>query len=244
MISSRYIVRRFSTAVQQQASKSLSTSLKQNHSEPRDIQTGSETHFGFTQIPVEEKEQRVGKVFERVASKYDLMNDLMSFGVHRLWKSQFIQRLSPTSTMKLLDVAGGTGDIAFRFLDSARQRAPRIMNPKNIGGFQGDDEYKAHVTICDINASMLEVGKKRAGEMGYSNAKEIAWQVGNAEELPFENEQFDAYTIAFGIRNCTNVDRVLREAFRVLKPGGRFMCLEFGKVQNPLISQYVYYNSV
>eukprot|EP00842_Homolaphlyctis_polyrhiza_P005272 jgi/Hompol1/5746/HPOL_004673-RA len=161
------------------------------------------THFGFSTVPKDRKETLVGEVFKSVAGKYDVMNDVMSAGVHRLWKDHFINTLAPSQTTKLVDVAGGTGDIAFRFLDYIKRKH----------GSYGD----AHVTVIDINPAMLEVGKRRAATFGFP-------------------ADLDAYTIAFGIRNCTNIDAVVREAYRVLKPGGRFTCLEFSSVQNPLIS--------
>ncbi|KAJ3257346.1 2-hexaprenyl-6-methoxy-1,4-benzoquinone methyltransferase [Boothiomyces macroporosus] len=141
--------------------------------------------------------------------------DVMSGGIHRLWKDYFISKLSPTNSTKLLDVAGGTGDIAFRFIDKIRKE-------------YGTDP---DVRVLDINENMLQVGRERAKKKGY----ELEFVQGNAEELQFENDTFDAYTIAFGIRNCTHIDRVLSEAYRVLKPGGRFMCLEFSHVESPLI---------
>lgn len=142
------------------------------------------------------------------------MNDVMSFGVHRIWKDIFIDRLSPTPGTKLLDVAGGTGDIAFRFLKYLKNQQPT-----------------SHVTVCDINASMLEVGKKRSSEFDYCKDR-MEWVEGNAESLTFSDNLFDAYTIAFGIRNVTHIEKVLDEAYRVLKPGGRFMCLEFSHVNS------------
>jgi 2-methoxy-6-polyprenyl-1,4-benzoquinol methylase len=184
--------------------------------------TNTTTHFGYQTVDESEKEERVAQVFHQVAEKYDLMNDFMSIGVHRLWKNHFIHVLQPSADTHLLDVAGGTGDIAFRFLDAAR-------NASN-----GSDLYEANVTVLDVNQSMLDVGKQRALNAGYLET-ECRWVCANAESLPFEDNSFDAYTIAFGIRNCTHIDRVLAEAFRVLKPGGRFMCLEFSHVQNPVI---------
>lgn len=160
-------------------------------------------------------------VFESVAPSYDRMNDFMSGGIHRIWKDQFISRLSPTKDMKLLDVAGGTGDIAFRFVEAIRKDY----------GIKRDE----NVVVVDINPGMLEVGRKRAIERNYNN---LEFREGNAEKLEVADESVDAYTIAFGIRNCTNVDKVLSEAYRVLKPGGRFMCLEFSHVETPLIKQY------
>lgn len=152
------------------------------------------------------------------------MNDVMSAGIHRIWKDYYIQRLNPDRTTKLLDVAGGTGDIAFRFLDRV----------KSTQGTLGD----CHVTVLDINPAMLEVGKKKARDMGLEGSPHMDWKEGNAENLAeIPSNSMDAYTIAFGIRNCTHVDRVIKEAYRVLKPGGRFMVLEFSSVENPLLKK-------
>ncbi|TPX65207.1 demethylmenaquinone methyltransferase [Spizellomyces sp. 'palustris'] len=187
---------------------------------PTPTPASNTTHFGFKTVREDEKESLVGQVFGNVASSYDLMNDVMSGGVHRLWKDHFIRTLAPGPTTKLLDVAGGTGDIAFRFLDYISATHP---NPS------------PHVTLLDINPAMLAVGQQRAQQLGHTN---IAFTEGNAERLEgIEDASVDAYTIAFGIRNCTHVDRVLREAYRVLKPGGRFMCLEFGSVENPVVAR-------
>lgn len=169
------------------------------------------THFGFATVPESEKASRVRDVFDSVASRYDLMNDLMSLGVHRLWKAAFINQLNPTANMRLLDVGGGTGDIAFRFLDRG-------------GG---------HVAVCDINAAMLTTGRERAIDSGH--LKGIRWLVGDAEALPVPDASFDAYTIAFCIRNVTRIDKALAEARRTLKPGGRFLCLEFSHISEPLL---------
>lgn len=178
------------------------------------------TFFGFKEVNESDKESLVGGVFARVAPKYDLMNDVMSLGIHRIWKDKFIKMLNPSDGTKLLDVAGGTGDIAFRFLKSAR------------GG---------SVTICDINPAMLEEGKKNAVDNNILTGAD--WLCGNAEKLPIPDNSYDYYTIAFGIRNVTNIDKALSEAHRVLKPGGRFMCLEFSKVTNPLMaSLYDFYS--
>lgn len=174
------------------------------------------THFGFETVPLEEKQGRVNDVFHSVARRYDLMNDLMSAGLHRLWKDSFITQLNvpKSGPYHLLDVAGGTGDIAFRALDAGGE--------------------KTRVTVLDINADMLEVGRDRAkgrydGRVDFIEA--------NAEELPLPDNSFDAYTIAFGIRNVPRIDQALKEAHRVLKPGGRFMCLEFSKVDLPLVDK-------
>ncbi|KAI9207712.1 UbiE/COQ5 methyltransferase [Polychytrium aggregatum] len=183
------------------------------------------THFGFQTVQKDSKEQLVGQVFKNVAKKYDVMNDFMSAGIHRLWKDHFINTLAPGPDTKLLDVAGGTGDIAFRFLDYI----------KRVHGSIGN----ASVTVVDINPAMLEVGKERATQFGYGNIPQISWREGNAESIDFiPDSSMDAFTIAFGIRNCTNIDRVVAEAYRILKPGGRFMCLEFGSVQNPVVSKF------
>ncbi|CAG8433462.1 5295_t:CDS:2 [Ambispora gerdemannii] len=184
-------------------------------------QTEAQTHFGFKYIPESAKETLVGQVFANVASNYDLMNDAMSIGVHRLWKDHFIRSLAPGPGTKLIDVAGGTGDIALGFLNYCKE-------------IHGDQS--AHVTVLDINPNMLEVGKKRFAKTVYDKASQVSFKVGNAEQLDYPSNSFDAYTIAFGIRNCTHIDKVLKDAYRVLKPGGRFMCLEFGKVENPILS--------
>jgi len=210
-----------------------------------------ETHFGFESVPEEEKENKVKEVFSNVASTYDLMNDVMSAGLHRVWKDIYLERLSPAVGTKLLDVAGGTGDIAHRFLK--RVETPTVINPNQDVTHQVDNttelastpsdkedsSYKyiqnpdlngSHVTVCDINENMLEVGRNKFVQQGYTQG--ISWIQGNAESLPFSDGEFDAYTIAFGIRNCTHVQQVLDEAYRVLKPGGRFLCLEFSEVPN------------
>ncbi|MDE3116759.1 MAG: bifunctional demethylmenaquinone methyltransferase/2-methoxy-6-polyprenyl-1,4-benzoquinol methylase UbiE [Pseudomonadota bacterium] len=171
--------------------------------------------FGFRNVPEAEKEHLVKEVFSSVARNYDIMNDLMSMGVHRLWKDAMVEWLNPRAGWHILDVAGGTGDIAFRMAEFARMR----------GG-------EAEIAVCDINADMLNEGVRRAGEKG---EKHIAWTCGNAEALPFPDGTMDAYTIAFGIRNVTHIDRALSEARRVLKPGGRFLCLEFSKVVMPFL---------
>src|SRR6201996_2621474 len=169
--------------------------------------------FGFREVPEGQKEGLVHDVFSSVASKYDLMNDLMSAGVHRLWKDAFVEWLNPRPGWSVLDVAGGTGDIAFRIADLARAR----------GG-------EAAITVCDINADMVGEGVRRAQAKGETA---ITWITGDAEALPIPDASMDAYTIAFGIRNVTHIDRALTEAKRVLKPGGRFLCLEFSKVEVP-----------
>ncbi|XP_075238285.1 ubiquinone biosynthesis protein COQ3, mitochondrial [Lycorma delicatula] len=189
----------------------------------------NKTHFGFQTVDEREKSSKVHAVFESVAKNYDVMNDAMSFGVHRLWKDIFMARLSPTHGTHLLDVAGGTGDIAFRFLKYLNTLSP---NPST-------KEIKGKVTVSDINQHMLDIGKKRAEKLGYRTGENIDWLLADAEQLPIENDTYSAYTIAFGIRNVTHIDKVLDEAYRVLKPGGRFMCLEFSHVNNDFL-QWVY----
>lgn len=149
------------------------------------------------------------------------MNDAMSFGVHRIWKDTFVERMHPSPDTKLLDVAGGTGDIAFRYIKYLQY----LAKEKNL------DISDSHVTVCDINAHMLKVGEKRASDLKI-DPQMISWKVGDAEKLPFPDDSFSAYTIAYGIRNCTHIDEVLKEAYRVLVPGGRFMCLEFSHLEN------------
>ena len=167
--------------------------------------------FGYAEVSPEEKTQRVGAVFSSVAKKYDVMNDAMSGGMHRLWKNQFVRRVKPRGGEAILDMAGGTGDIAFR-----------------LAG-QG-----ASVTVSDINQDMLDVGLQRAPKkLGDAAAAQLVWSCQNAETLTFPDRAFDAYTIAFGIRNVTRIDLALAEAYRVLKHGGRFYCLEFSTTEWP-----------
>lgn len=172
--------------------------------------------FGERRVSPEEKTGLVRGVFDNVADKYDLMNDLMSGGLHRFWKDSFIREIRPRAHYSYLDVAGGTGDIAFRIY-KATGRA-------------------ASVTLCDLTPDMLKVGRNRAYDKGLLNGFE--WIGGNAEFLPFADNSYDVYTIAFGLRNVTHIDTALSEAFRVLKPGGRFFCLEFSHVQNPVIFRF------
>ena len=163
--------------------------------------------FGYEDIPASEKTARVGGVFSNVASRYDLMNDAMSGGMHRLWKDRFVRRVKPRAGEQILDMAGGTGDIAFRLVTSG-----------------------AAITVADINPAMLEVGMKRAQDRGIDG---LVWTEANAEVLTFPDRFFDAYTIAFGIRNVTDIPAALREAHRVLRRGGRFFCLEFSTTTWP-----------
>ncbi len=174
----------------------------------------SETAFGFRQVPEADKQGLVNEVFAKVAQRYDQMNDLMSGGLHRLWKDDFVTLLAPPRTSRrfqVLDMAGGTGDIAFR-----------IAKASGSG---------TKVCVCDISPEMIAEGAKRAAREGLT--ERCHFSVGNAEALAFPAHSFDAYTIAFGIRNVTHIDRALAEAFRVLKPGGKFQCLEFSHVDVP-----------
>ena len=187
--------------------------------------TGESTaSFGFRAVPETERQGLVNQVFAAVAGRYDLMNDLMSGGLHRLWKRDLITMLNAPrgeTPFRLLDVAGGTGDIALRY---ARDSGPA-----------------ATAVICDISPEMLEVGRNRISAAGLQNR--IACVEGNAEALPFESGSFDAYTIAFGIRNVTHIDKALAEAYRVLKPGGRFLCLEFSECQVPILDRLYDFHS-
>lgn len=175
-----------------------------------------QTHFGFRTVAETDKAGLVHGVFSRVASRYDVMNDLMSVGVHRVWKTAMMDWLAPRDGQHLLDVAGGTGDIAFRFLQRARD---------------------ARVTVCDMTESMLVEGRKRA--QADKLADRLAWVTGDAMALPFADDSFDRYTISFGIRNVTRIPDALAEARRVLKPGGRLMVLEFSQMPVPML-QWLY----
>jgi demethylmenaquinone methyltransferase/2-methoxy-6-polyprenyl-1,4-benzoquinol methylase len=178
--------------------------------------TGRTTHFGNQTVPEDEKAGMVHGVFTNVASKYDVMNDAMSLGIHRLWKDAMMDWLAPRNGQRLLDVAGGTGDISFRFL----KRAP-----------------EAHATVFDMTQSMLDEGRKRAEAA--SMADRLDWICGDAMALRFADNSFDVYTISFGIRNVTRIPDALSEAYRVLKPGGRLMVLEFSQIPNPAL-QWAY----
>ena len=179
---------------------------------------GMETSYGFREVAEGEKQVLVNEVFHKVAKRYDIMNDVMSAGLHRIWKDAMIAALNPRKDpdYKVLDVAGGTGDIAFRIVEASGRLA--------------------HATVLDINGSMLGVGAERAEKKGLS--PNLTFVEANAEELPFENNSFDAYTIAFGIRNVPRIDVALQEAFRVLKRGGRLLVLEFSEVEMPLLDKF------
>lgn len=174
--------------------------------------TENTTHFGFETVREDEKAGRVQGVFSSVASKYDIMNDVMSVGIHRIWKEAMMDWLAPRAGQKLLDVAGGTGDISFKFLGRAGS---------------------GHATVCDITESMLIAGKTRAEAATMSDS--LDWVVGDAMALPFADNTFDVYTISFGIRNVTRPQEALNEAFRVLRPGGRLMVLEFSQLPSPMM---------
>ena len=178
------------------------------------------THFGFETVPEAEKAKKVQGVFTSVASKYDVMNDVMSLGVHRIWKEAMMDWLTPRPSQKLLDVAGGTGDISFKFL-------------KRAGS--------GHATVLDITENMLIEGRKRAEANQVLDS--LNWVVGDAMALPFADNSFDVYTISFGIRNVTRPQEALNEAFRVLRPGGRLMVLEFSQIPVPLAQKaYDFYS--
>lgn len=172
------------------------------------------THFGFKDVAEDQKAGMVHEVFSSVASKYDVMNDAMSLGIHRVWKDAMMDWLAPRPNQKLLDVAGGTGDISFRFLE----RAPGATS-----------------VVLDMTESMLVEGRKRAEATQKSEA--LSWVTGDAMALPFEDSQFDVYTISFGIRNVTRIQDALSEAYRVLRPGGRLMVLEFSQLPNPMMQK-------
>lgn len=180
--------------------------------------------FGYENVDPDERQKLVNSVFATVAERYDLMNDLMSGGLHRLWKSDLVSLLAPPKTALpfwLIDVAGGTGDIAIRVL----QRGGPLCS----------------AVICDISPEMLDVGRARVGKFDFADRVEFV--EGNAEQLPFADKSFDAFTIAFGIRNVTHIDRALAEAYRVLRPGGRFLCLEFSEVDTPILDRvYDFYS--
>lgn len=179
---------------------------------------GMETSYGFREVAEGEKQVLVNEVFHKVAKRYDIMNDVMSAGLHRIWKDAMIAALNPRKdpAYKVLDVAGGTGDIAFRIVEASGRLA--------------------HATVLDINGSMLGVGAERAEKKGLSD--NLTFVEANAEELPFEDNSFDAYTIAFGIRNVPRIDVALSEAHRVLKRGGRLLVLEFSEVEMPLLDRF------
>jgi demethylmenaquinone methyltransferase/2-methoxy-6-polyprenyl-1,4-benzoquinol methylase len=175
---------------------------------------GDQTHFGYQSVPLQDKQGHVDDVFRSVARRYDLMNDLMSGGLHRAWKDALATAVNPPKSerdFRVLDLAGGTGDVAFRIVDA--------------GG------HGTRVTVCDVNTDMIEVGHERAARRGLDGV--VSFEQGNAEELPYPDRSFDCVTIAFGIRNVPRIEQALREAHRVLKIGSRFLCLEFSSVDVP-----------
>ncbi|MGB1235550.1 MAG: bifunctional demethylmenaquinone methyltransferase/2-methoxy-6-polyprenyl-1,4-benzoquinol methylase UbiE [Planktomarina sp.] len=178
------------------------------------MNTESTTHFGNATVPESEKAGKVQNLFTAVSSNYDIMNDVMSMGIHRIWKEAMMDWLAPRTGQKLLDVAGGTGDVSFKFLGRAGS---------------------GHATVCDITESMLVEGRKRAEAEAMSD--KLDWVVGDAMALPFPDNTFDVYTISFGIRNVTRPQEALNEAYRVLRPGGRLMVLEFSQLPNPMMQK-------
>lgn len=177
-------------------------------------ETNKTTHFGYRDVPESEKAGMVHGVFSNVASKYDIMNDVMSGGIHRIWKEAMMDWLAPRAGQRLLDVAGGTGDVAFRFLQRAGV---------------------AEAVVLDMTENMLTEGRKRAEAAALDN--QLDWIVGDAMALPFDDNSFDIYTISFGIRNVTRIPDALSEAYRVLRPGGRLMVLEFSQLPNPMMQK-------
>ena len=196
----------------------------QSNDTPAEPMAGSTASFGFREVAEAERQRLVNGVFAAVAERYDLMNDLMSGGLHRLWKNDFVTWLGPPrgpQPFRLLDVAGGTGDVALKVVGASGPGTSAV--------------------ICDISPQMLAVGQRKVAAAGLS--ERITLVEGNAETLPFPDRSFDAYTIAFGIRNVTHIDRALAEAFRVLKPGGRFLCLEFSHVDVPILDKLYDFHS-
>jgi len=187
---------------------------------PVDPSNQGTVSFGFRDVAAGEKASLVRNLFESVADRYDLMNDLMSAGIHRLWKSAMIDWLRPRAGQHFVDVAGGTGDIAFRILERLG----------SVGSTAG-----ARIVVCDLTPAMLAVGRDRAIDRGILSG--IEWVNGDAEKLPFADRSFDAYTVAFGFRNLTHLDQALTEARRVLRPGGRLLCLEFSHVALPILDR-------
>ena len=244
--SSTNEMQRFTRSLARLRRRSTVASIRSNHSQiPSQTDSHSRTtSFGFKTVPEDAKESLVKNVFDSVASKYDFMNDATSFGVHRLWKDTFVSSLQPgrKSPMKCIDVAGGTGDIALRILDYAREK---------------HYDRETTVEVVDINPQMLKEGFQRFKQTMYHNSKrlniyfvqhsdsqiapQISFHEANAQDLgsdKFKDNSYDLYTIAFGIRNCTSISAVLKEAHRVLKPGGTFACLEFSRVNNPMLSMF------
>lgn len=185
----------------------------------------STTSFGFKEVPQDLKQKLVNNVFGSVASKYDLMNDVMSFGIHRLWKKFLLNQVKPEENLSVLDMASGTGDIAFKI----------YRKLENHG-------YKGRIVLADISKEMLEVAEKRAIDQNILPS-ELEFKIVNGEKLDFPSNSFDYYIVTYGIRNFTDRDKALQEAYRVLKKGGRFLCLEFSQIPNPLLQKaYDFYS--
>lgn len=226
------------TANPPQPQSQPSTPDAQTHHESQD----ATTHFGFSSVPLSDKQSMVGQVFERVAPSYDLMNDAMSLRVHRLWKRAFVASLDPTPAMRILDCAGGTGDIAFRVIESRQYAYPNATtsrtartNTPHPTSSHSDSPHQP-VIVCDINKDMLAVGQQRARQLGLT-PDQVRFVEANAENLPIATESIDAYLISFGMRNVPRPQVALAEAMRVLRPGGRFMMLEFAEVSNPVVKR-------
>lgn len=179
-------------------------------------------HFGDEMVTEEEKKKRTTDLFSFLSPFYDRICDVTSLGIHRIWKNALINSLNPQPGMKIVDMAGGTGDIAFRFLDY-------ILNQTS------SKDIPSHVTVCDISQGMLNVGRQRAEKLGYSDCDQISWLLADAENLPIESDSIDVYAISLGMRNVANIKKTLEEAYRILKPGGRFICLELSRVTNPIL---------
>lgn len=206
-----------SSASTKGTTSSASQTAQQQHQhqehQKQEAKDGEQTHFGYQQVPLSDKQRMVSGVFSSVASRYDVMNDVMSLGVHRLWKDAFVSEIAPTPAMRILDCAGGTGDISFRLLSHLRRHYPHASSSAS-----------GTITIADINEDMLTVGRGRdtKGDLTFVHA--------DAQALPFDDDSFDVYCIAFGMRNVPNLSAGLREARRVLRPGGKFCMLEFARV--------------
>ena len=193
----------------------------------------TQTQFGFKTASPEERDREVQQVFSSVASRYDVMNDVMSGGLHRLWKDRMVSQIHRAKNLRVLDVAGGTGDIAFRIYEKLFVLRSSFFDANN----EQPTTNNAQITVCDRNPEMLAEGRARAINRGIQG---VTWQEGDAQALPFADNQFDYYTIAFGLRNVTRLQDGLLEAFRVLKPGGRFLCLEFSPEVGPEIIRRFY----
>ncbi len=204
----------------------------------KDAAEATQDSFGFKKAAPEQRTKLVREVFESVAPKYDVMNDIMSLGIHRVWKADFVREVAPKASEVILDLAGGTGDIAF-LMEKTRGRftmdTRRNLSSCSPSARHGDGHDRNEITICDINPAMLKVGQQRAMDKGFHGR--FNWVEGNAEELPFHDNSFDVVTIAFGLRNVTRLSKALTDILRVLKPGGRFYCLEFSHIPVSLLQK-------